>query len=49
MSNLTLESAPALLPFHGLDRLGGLSLVSMKEVDLAQVAQRFPHLTALRI
>ncbi|TDY36293.1 hypothetical protein C8C89_4175 [Janthinobacterium sp. 75] len=47
--HLTLQCTHALPPFHGLDRLGGLSLVSMKEVDLAQVAQRFPHLTALRI
>jgi hypothetical protein len=47
--HLTLQCTHALPPFHGLDQLGGLSLVSMKDVDLAQVAQRFPHLTALRI
>lgn len=47
--HLTLQCTHTLPPFHGLDRLGGLSLVSMKEVDLAQVARRFPHLTALRI
>ncbi len=47
--HLTLQCTQTLPPFHGLDQLGGLSLVSMKEVDLAQVAQRFPHLTALRI
>jgi hypothetical protein len=46
---LTLQCSQALPPFHGLDRLGGLSLVGMKEVDLAAVAQRFPALTALRI
>lgn len=47
--HLTLQCTQTLPPFHGLGQLGGLSLVSMKEVDLAQVAQRFPHLTALRI
>ena len=47
--HLTLQCTHTLPPFHGLGQLGGLSLVSMKEVDLAQVAQRFPHLTALRI
>ncbi|MEX0141780.1 hypothetical protein MRBLMS1_002618 [Massilia sp. LMS1-1-1.1] len=47
--HLTLQCTQTLAPFHGLGQLGGLSLVSMKEVDLAQVAQRFPHLTALRI
>ncbi|MBW3511302.1 hypothetical protein [Janthinobacterium sp. NKUCC06_STL] len=47
--HLTLQCTQTLPPFHGLDQLGGLSLVSMKDVDLAQVAQRFPHLTALRI
>ena len=47
--HLTLQCTHTLLPFHGLEQLGGLSLVSMKEVDLAQVARRFPHLTALRI
>ena len=47
--HLTLQCTQTLTPFHGLGQLGGLSLVSMKEVDLAQVAQRFPHLTALRI
>ncbi|WP_219116806.1 hypothetical protein [Janthinobacterium sp. UMAB-56] len=47
--HLTLQCKHKLPSFHGLDRLGGLSLVSMKEVDLAQVAQRFPQLTALRI
>lgn len=47
--HLTLQCKQTLPPFHGLDQLGGLSLVSMKEVDLAQVAQRFPHLTSLRI
>ncbi|PLY40144.1 hypothetical protein CSZ94_22450 [Janthinobacterium sp. ROICE36] len=47
--HLTLQCTHTLPPFHGLYQLGGLSLVSMKEVDLAQVAQRFPHLTALRI
>ncbi|WP_058050810.1 hypothetical protein [Janthinobacterium sp. Ant5-2-1] len=47
--HLTLQCTHTLPPFHGLEQLGGLSLVSMKDVDLAQVAQRFPHLTALRI
>ena len=47
--HLTLQCTHTLPPFQGLGQLGGLSLVSMKEVDLAQVAQRFPHLTALRI
>lgn len=47
--HLTLQCKQTLPSFRGLDQLGGLSLVSMKEVDLAQVAQRFPHLTALRI
>ncbi|MGX9730395.1 hypothetical protein ACWYXO_07120 [Janthinobacterium aestuarii] len=47
--HLTLQCTQTLPPFHGLGQLGGLSLVSMKEVDLAQVARRFPHLTALRI
>ena len=47
--HLTLQCTQTLAPFHGLGQLGGLSLVSMNEVDLAQVAQRFPHLTALRI
>jgi len=47
--HLTLQCKQTLSSFHGLDQLGGLSLVSMKDVDLAQVAQRFPHLTALRI
>ena len=47
--HLTLQCTHTLAPFNGLDQLGGLSLVSMKEVDLAQVARRFPHLTALRI
>ncbi|MCA1858935.1 hypothetical protein LE191_02280 [Janthinobacterium sp. HSC-3S05] len=47
--HLTLQCTQTLPPFHGLGQLGGLSLVSMKDVDLAQVAQRFPHLTALRI
>ena len=47
--HLTLQCTHTLPPFHGLGQLGGLSLVSMKEVDLAQVARRFPHLTALRI
>ncbi|MDX8124124.1 hypothetical protein SKZ59_20330 [Janthinobacterium sp. GMG2] len=47
--HLTLQCTQTLAPFHGLGQLGGLSLVSMKEVDLAQVARRFPHLTALRI
>ena len=47
--HLTLQCTQTLPLFHGLGQLGGLSLVSMKEVDLAQVAQRFPHLTALRI
>ncbi|MBW3499093.1 hypothetical protein [Janthinobacterium sp. NKUCC08_JDC] len=47
--HLTLQCKQTLAPFHGLGQLGGLSLVSMKEVDLAQVARRFPHLTALRI
>ncbi|WP_035817845.1 hypothetical protein [Janthinobacterium sp. RA13] len=47
--HLTLQCTQTLPPFHGLGQLDGLSLVSMKEVDLAQVAQRFPHLTALRI
>lgn len=47
--HLTLQCTHTLPPFHGLDQLGGLSLVSMKDVDLAQVARRFPHLTALRI
>lgn len=47
--HLTLQCTQTLAPFHGLGQLGGLSLVSMKEVDLAQVARRFPRLTALRI
>ncbi|WP_338682419.1 hypothetical protein OPV09_12365 [Janthinobacterium sp. TB1-E2] len=47
--HLTLQCTQTLPPFHGIEQLGGLSLVSMKEVDLAQVARRFPHLTALRI
>ncbi|QKY03023.1 hypothetical protein G3257_12725 [Janthinobacterium lividum] len=47
--HLTLQCTHALPPFHGLGQLGGLSLIGMKEVDLAQVAQRFPHLTSLRI
>ncbi|SDM47209.1 hypothetical protein SAMN05216517_104386 [Janthinobacterium sp. OK676] len=47
--HLTLQCTQTLPPFHGLGQLGGLSLVSMKEVDLAQVARRFPYLTALRI
>ena len=47
--HLTLQCTQTLTPFHGLGQLGGLSLVSMKEVDLAQVARRFPRLTALRI
>lgn len=47
--HLTLQCKQTLPSFLGLDRLGGLSLVSMKDVDLAQVAQRFPQLTALRI
>ncbi|MEF2268025.1 hypothetical protein V3C40_14695 [Janthinobacterium sp. LS2A] len=47
--HLTLQCTQTLAPFHGLGQLGGLSLVSMKEVDLAQVARRFPHLKALRI
>ncbi|MGK5059615.1 hypothetical protein ACQ4WY_22035 [Janthinobacterium sp. LB2P49] len=47
--HLTLQCTHTLPPLDGLDRLGSLSLVSMKEVDLAQVAGRFPHLTALRI
>ena len=47
--HLTLQCKQTLPPFHGLGQLGGLSLVGMKDVDLAQVAQRFPHLTALRI
>lgn len=47
--HLTLQCKQTLPSFHGLDQLGGLSLVSMKDVDLAQVARRFPHLTSLRI
>ncbi|APA69000.1 hypothetical protein YQ44_15680 [Janthinobacterium sp. 1_2014MBL_MicDiv] len=47
--HLTLQCTHALPPFHGLERLGGLSLLGMKESDLAHVAQRFPYLTALRI
>ncbi|OEZ81216.1 hypothetical protein JAB6_42530 [Janthinobacterium sp. HH104] len=47
--HLTLQCTQTLPPFHGIEQLGGLSLVSMKEVDLEQVARRFPYLTALRI
>ena len=41
-----VEGVPAL---HGLDRLGALSLTGVREIDLAPVVERFPHLRELRL
>lgn len=41
-----VENMPAL---QGLDRLGALSLTGVREVDLAPVVRRFPHLRELRL
>lgn len=46
---LALECEHGIPPFQGLDRLTGLSLVDVRELDMALVAQRFPMLERLRI
>nr|ABK64097.1 putative adventurous gliding motility protein [Janthinobacterium lividum] len=46
---LALECEQGVPPFSGLDRVADLSLVGVRELDLAAVAQRFPGLQHLRI
>ncbi|WP_402720998.1 hypothetical protein [Janthinobacterium rivuli] len=46
---LALECEQGVPPFSGLDRVADLSLVGVRELDLAAVAQRFPGLRQLRI
>ena len=47
--DLSLQCVEGIPALHGLDRLGALSLTGVREIDLAPVAARFPHLRELRI
>lgn len=47
--DLSLQCAGGMPLLQGLDRLGALSLTSVREIDLAPVVQRFPQLRELRI
>ncbi|MGX9698378.1 hypothetical protein ACWYXK_15430 [Janthinobacterium lividum] len=46
---LALACEQDVPPFSGLDRVADLSLVNVRELDLAALAQRFPGLRQLRI
>lgn len=46
---LDLQYTETLPAFDGLNHLGSLSLVDIKEIDILTVVKRFPHLAELRI
>ena len=47
--DLSLQCVEGMPALQGIDRLGALSLTGVREIDLAPVVARFPHLRELRI
>ena len=47
--DLSLQCGEEMPVLQGLDRLGALSLTGVRELDLAPVVERFPHLRELRL